>query len=114
MTVAVMLLCLLAPAPKDRPPPPPPVLVFGVYEMTWHGVEAYTVFHADSFYACRWHGRWWHGRWKMERGALLVEEWPMEEPHRRSTWTVKLKCPRTGAFAGGTPWKITPLAGKVH
>ncbi len=105
---AVVLMLLFAPAPISRPAPPPPALKYGSYLMTWHGVDAPTVFHADGFYACQWHGRWWHGQWKMEKGQLVVEEWPMEEPHRRSTWTIKLTAPTAGQFTGGTKWKIVP------
>lgn len=104
-----LLLVMLAPAPIVKAPATP-TLQSGTYVMTWHGVDALTVFHADGFYACQWHGCWWHGQWKMDKGQLLVEEWPMNEPHRRSTWTIKLKCKMTGNFSGGTIWKVVPAA----
>jgi hypothetical protein len=105
---ALLLLTLAAPAPFAKPAPPPPAVKHGSYIMTWHGVTAPTWLHADGFYACQWHGRWWHGHWRQENGQIIVEEWPMEEPHRRSTWTIKLASPMSGQFPGGSPWKLAP------
>lgn len=116
MSVAMILLLALthAPAPRVKPPPPPPALVPAAVVMTWHGVDAYTVFHHDGFFACHWHGAWWHGHWSQERGTLKVEEWPMHEPQRRSTWAVRLTSPTEGHFPGGVPWRVVIAGGKVR
>lgn len=109
MNAAVVLLVLVAPAPMHKAAPAPAIKA-GSYIMTWRGVDALTVFHADGFFACHWQGRWWHGRWAQEKGVLTVEEWPMDEPHLRISWTVKLSGPTAGELVGGSPWKLVPPA----
>jgi hypothetical protein len=115
--IAAGVLCVnarSAPAPKDRPPPPAPSVAVGTYSMTWHGTDCPAYFHGESVYACTWHGTPWAGYWTCRGGVLTVTEWPMDRPDSRSVWSVNLACPRTGKMPGGSPWKVTPLAGKVY
>lgn len=108
MTAAVLLLCLLAPAPKDRPPP---ALVPSSTWMLWHGIECETHWHRDGQYSCLWAGRWWHGRWKCEGGTLTVEEWPGDDERSRSAWSVRLSSPDAGVMGGRSAWRVRPLTG---
>ena len=101
--------CLLAPAPKEAQP----ALVPGSYLMTWRGVTAPTMFHANGSYACYWHGAWWQGQWRQTKGVLSVEEWPAGNPdHVALRWSVKLSSPATGDL-GGTLWFVAPKKERV-
>jgi len=102
-----VLLVLFAPAPMPKPAPPSPAIKSGSYVMTWKGVDAQTIFHHDGFYSCQWQGQWWHGNWRQEKGQMRVEEWPMNEPHRRYNWTIKLSGPLAGEMEGGA-WRLAP------
>lgn len=115
MNTALFLL-LFAPAPTLRPakPAPPPAIVPASVVMTWSGVDCETHFHADGFYSCQWAGRWWHGRWSQAGGVLSVEEWPIDAPLHRATWRVRLRCPASGVLDGGSPWRLTSMAGRVR
>ena len=114
MHAAFLVLALAlpaAPVPFKKPPPPAPSLVPGKYVMVWQGVRCETCFHRDGFFACCWHGSWWHGRWKEEKGVVTVEEWPMDEPLRRSSWQIELACPKSGRLKTGErsfyPWSMS-------